>query len=82
MIVSHERQQAELLKRQSKKHALFKELLPEAEKLATAGSMYLRLALSSSDPEQRQKDLREAATLLSRAKRLTRNQLKEEKDVR
>lgn len=67
---------AAVLKMQAKKNQIFKEALPEALKLAEAGMMHLRAADCLSE-EERLADLKEAATCLSRAKRLCRGLVKE-----
>jgi hypothetical protein len=67
---------AAVLKMQAKKNQIFGESLPEAIKLAEAGLMHLRAA-EALPMEERTADLKEAATCMSRAKRLCRGLLKE-----
>ena len=67
---------AAILKMQAKKNQVFKEALPEAMRLTEAGLMHLRAA-ESLPKEERMADLKEAATCLSRAKRLCRGLVKE-----
>lgn len=70
---------AALLKKQCKKHQLFKETLLEAVKLSEAGFLHLKAAALLPE-EDRAADLKEAATCLSRAKRLSRGLVKESRD--
>jgi hypothetical protein len=67
---------AAVLKMQAKKNQIFGEPLPEAIRLAEAGLMHLRAA-ETLPKEDRIADLKEAATCLSRAKRLCRGLMKE-----
>lgn len=69
--------QAGRLVMQSKKNAVFRETLQEAEKISTAGSLFLQAAVQLADGEDRDQLLKSAATHLSRAKRLVRKFLKE-----
>lgn len=70
---------ANQLKKQSKKHQIFREALLEATKLAEAGLLHLRAAAELPE-EERAQDFKEAATCLSRSKRLSRALTKESKD--
>jgi hypothetical protein len=66
----------QLLKKQAKKHQIFREELKEALKLAEAGLLHLQHA-SELEEEERVSDFKEAAACLARAKRLSRTLSKE-----
>lgn len=68
-----------LLKGQVKKHQIFREKSPEAEKQAECGMLYLRLS-AEAPADEKKEHMENAAECFSRAKRLCRDVLRNKVD--